>query len=144
MPEVVNPVSIFVPVLVVVALTFLAFLRLAVGRAKAVKGGHDMAYYRAGFGDPEPEFTVVGVRHYGNLFEMPTVFYAGCLTAFALGAVGRWTLVFAWAYVAARLVQSAVHLTYNRPAHRGMAFFFGNLCLIGLWVTVALSIFARL
>lgn len=139
-----NQAVIFVPMLVVVALTFVAFLRMAAGRGRAVKGGHDPAYYRAGLGAPEPEFTVVGVRHYGNLFELPTIFYAACLTAYALQAVGKWTLILAWAYVAFRLIQSAVHLTYNNPAHRGMAFFAGTLCVFALWATVAVAVCARI
>jgi hypothetical protein len=144
MPSTINPVSIFVPMLVVVALTFVGFVRMAAGRGRAVKGGHDPAYYKAQIGTPEPEFTVVGVRHYGNLFELPTIFYAACLTAYVLAAVGTWTLVFAWAYVVFRLVQSMVHLTYNNPAHRGMAFVLGVLSTFALWITLAIAIFARL
>jgi hypothetical protein len=139
-----NPTVIFVPMLVVLALTFVAFVRMAAGRGRAVKGGHDPAYYKAQLGTPEPEFTVVGVRHYGNLFELPTVFYAACLTAYVLDAVSGWALGFAWAYVVFRLVQSAVHMTYNNPSHRGMAFVLGVLAMLGLWVTLALAICARL
>src|SRR5690606_30194593 len=105
-----NQVAIFVPMLVVVALTFVGFVKMAAARGAAVKGGHDPAYYRAHLGTPEPEATVAAVRHYGNLFELPTLFYAACLTAFVLGAVTTWVLVFAWGYVAARVVQSAVHM----------------------------------
>jgi hypothetical protein len=143
MPYATNQMTIFLPMLVIVALTFVAFVRMAAGRGRAVKGGHDPAYYKAQIGAPEPEFTVVGVRHYGNLFELPTIFYAACLTAFVLGAVSFWVLLFAWGYVVCRLVQSAVHITYNNPAHRGMAFVAGVLCMLALWVTLAVAIFAR-
>jgi hypothetical protein len=139
-----NQALIFLPMLVVVALTFVAFARMAAGRGRAVKGGHDPAYYKAQLGAPEPEYTVVGVRHYGNLFEMPTLFYAACLTAFVLQAVSGWVLIFAWAYVVCRLVQSAVHLTYNAPGHRGMAFVLSVLAMLALWVTLALAICARI
>jgi len=138
-----NPVSIFVPLLVIVALTFVGFVRMAAGRATAMKTGIDPNFYKAHQGGMEPAVAVVGVRHYGNLFEMPTVFYAAVLTAFVLGAVGHWTLVFAWGYVAARLVQSAVHLTYNNPAHRGLCFVLGVVFMIALWVNLAIAIIAR-
>ena len=144
MPNAANPASIFVPMLVIVALTFVAFIRMAAARGAAVKGGHDPAYYRAHIGTPEPEATVAAVRHYGNLFELPTLFYAGCLTAFVLGAITPWLLVFAWGYVAARLVQSAVHMTYNNPSHRGLGFVLGMVFMIALWVNLALAICARL
>ena len=143
MPAYVNPVGIFVPMLVVVLLTFIAFIRMASARGAAVKAGHDPAYYRAQLGPPEPEAAVVAVRHYHNLFELPVLFYAACLTAFALQAVSGWTLAFAWAYVAARLVQSAIHLTYNNPSHRGGAFVVGVLFMLALWVNLALAIFAQ-
>lgn len=139
-----NPVSVFVPMVAIVVLTLIGFVRMAAARAAAVKAGHDPAYYKAHLGKPEPEATVAAVRHYGNLFELPTIFYAACLTAFVLPAVSHWTLIFAWAYVAARYVQSAVHMSYNNPSHRGAAFMLGMLAVIALWVNLALTICARL
>ena len=144
MPNTVNPISIFLPMLVVVLLTFIAFIRMAAARGAAIKAGQDVGFFRAHLGPPEPEASIVAVRHYGNLFEAPVLFYAACLTAFVLGAVSGWTLIFAWAYVAARLVQSAIHLSYNNPSHRGGAFVVGVLFALALWVTLALAIFARL
>ena len=72
----------------------------------------------------------------------PTLLYAGCLTAYVLDAVGFWTLVFAWGYVAGRLIQSAVHMTSNNPSHRGLGFVFGAFCMLALWINLALSIVA--
>jgi hypothetical protein len=110
------------------------------GAAKAVPP----SFYRAHQGGQEPESAVVAVRHYGNLFELPTLFYAACITAFLLGAVSTWVLVFAWGYVVFRLVQSAIHLTYNNPAHRGGAFVLGVVFVLALWVKLALVICAGL
>jgi hypothetical protein len=92
-----NPVSILVPMVVVALLTFVAFVRMASARG-AVAKQMDPSFYRAQLGGHEPEPAVVAVRHYHNLLELPTVFYPACLTAFVLGAgaVGTWTLVFAW------------------------------------------------
>jgi hypothetical protein len=139
-----NQAAIFVPMLVIVALTFIAFVRMAAARGAAVKAGHDPAYYRAHLGAPEPEPTVAAVRHWGNLFELPTLFYAACLTAFVLNAVTGWTLAFAWGFVVARIIQSAVHMTSNNPTHRGGGFILGVLFMLALWITLALAIFARL
>lgn len=80
----------------------------------------------------------MSVRHYGNLFELPTLFYAACLTAYLLGGVTAWVLGWASAYAAARVVQSAVHLSYNKPAHRGLAFILGMVCMIALWIGLPL------
>lgn len=135
-----NQATIFVPMLVIVALTFVAFVRMASGRAAAVKGGHPVEYYKAHLGAPEPEATVVGIRHYANMFELPVLFYPACLTAFTLGAVGQWTLIFAWAYAAMRLIQSAVHLTSNNTNLRGGAFVLGVLFMLALWVNVGMAV----
>ena len=59
-------------------------------------------------------------------------------------AVGLWTLIFAWAYVAGRLVQSAIHMTYNNPAHRGIGFILGALAMIALWVNLGMAIVGKL
>jgi len=139
-----NQASIFVPLLVVVALTFLAFLRLGAARGAAMKGGVTIEYYRAHIGPGEPEAVAAAGRHYNNLFEMPVLFYAACITAFVLATVNFWVLLLAWGYVAGRLIQSAIHLTYNNPLHRGYGFSFAVLCLLALWVNLALVIFAKL
>lgn len=144
MPETVpNQVLIFLPVLVVVALTFVAFVRMGAARGAAAKT-MDPGFYRAQLGGHEPEPAVVAVRHYSNLLELPTVFYPAVITAFLLGAVGTWTLVFAWGYALARIVQSAIHLSYNNPMHRGLAFVLGVVFVLALWINVALSIFERI
>lgn len=143
MPEAINQVSIFLPVLVVAALTYVAFVRMAAARGAAAKT-MDPSFYKAQLGGHEPEAAVVAVRHYHNLLELPTTFYAACLTAFVLAAVGQWTLVFAWGYAAARVLQSAIHLSYNNPAHRGLAFVLGVVFSLALWVNVAIAVFARL
>ena len=139
-----NSHSILVPMLAVVLLTFIAFIRMAAARGAAVKAGHDPNYYKAHLGAPEPEATVVAVRHYGNLFEVPTLFYAACLTAFVLPAVSIRTLVFAWAYVAARVLQSVIHMTSNNTSQRGGAFVVGVLFMLALWVNLAMAILGRL
>ncbi|MCB2061023.1 MAG: MAPEG family protein [Novosphingobium sp.] len=135
---------IFLPMLVVVLITFVAFFRMGAARARAIKEGQDPNFYRAHLGPPEPEYATAATRHYGNLLEMPTLFYAGCLTAFVLGAVSGWVLIFAWGYVAGRIVQSAVHMTYNNPAHRGIGFVLSVLFMLALWIDLALEIFSRM
>lgn len=138
-----NPVSILVPMLVVVLLTFVAFIRMGAARG-AVAKQMDPNFYRAQLGGHEPEPAVVAVRHYHNLLELPTLFYPACLTALAMGAVGLWTLVFAWGYVAARLIQSAIHMSYNNPTHRGGAFVLGVVFMLALWINIALGVFDHL
>ncbi|MET0365157.1 MAG: MAPEG family protein [Sphingobium sp.] len=139
-----TPATIFLPMLLIVALTFVAFVKMAIERAAAVKAGQDPAFYRVYLGEPEPEMTRAAVRHWDNLFELPTLFYAACLTAFMLSAVSGWTLAFAWIFTIGRLVQSFVHMTYNSPNQRGAAFTLSVLGMLALWINLGLSIIARL
>jgi hypothetical protein len=140
-----NQAAIFLPVLALVLLTLIGLVRMAAGRAAVMKdSSFDANYYKAHLGEPEPEPGRVAARHWDNLFEFPTLVYTACLTAFVLGAVGVWTLVFAWGFVIARWVQSVIHMSYNNPAHRGLAFAFGLLAGFALWVNVAISIFSAM
>ena len=145
MTAIINPATIFLPMLVVVALTFIAFVRLAAARGAAVKGGAGLgvlprAYRHARAGGD----AVVAVRHYGNLLELPTLLYAACLTAFALGEVSQAMLVFAWGFAIARVIQSVIHLTTNNAGYRGLAFVVGVVCLLLLWIDVGWVIFSML
>jgi len=144
MPETVNQAYIFVPMMVVVLLTFVGFVNMAAKRGRAVKEGMDANFYKAHQGGAEPEYAAAATRHFNNLFEMPTVFYAACLTAYVLQAVTFWSALFAWGYVLGRLVQSAVHMTSNNPAHRGYGFIVGVLFLLALWINLALAVCALL
>ncbi|MEJ6010095.1 MAPEG family protein [Novosphingobium aquae] len=134
--------KIFLPVLLVVAVTFVGFIKMAIERAGAVKQGQNPEFYKVYLGDPEPEKTRAAVRHWDNLFELPTVFYAGCLAAYMLGAVSTTVLVCAWIFAVGRAVQSFIHLTYNSPNHRGGAFTLSFLGLMVMWGALAAHIIA--
>jgi len=142
MPETISQAYIFVPMLVVVALTFVAFVKMGAARGAAMKTGIDANYYKAHIGGPEPEAARAAARHWDNMFELPTLFYGGCIIAFVLSAVSFWTVLFAWIFVLGRVVQSAIHMTYNNPAHRGLGFTLSVIAALALWVNVGMSIFA--
>jgi hypothetical protein len=135
----INQKLVLVPMLVVVALTFVGFLRLLAMRAAAAKV-MDPAFYRTYLGAAEPEPAHIAARHWNNLFELPTVYYAACLTAFMLGAVSTGVLICAWGFAVGRVVQSAVHLTSNVPGARGGAFVIAALFLLALWVQLGVVI----
>ncbi|MSO96818.1 MAG: hypothetical protein EXR11_01165 [Rhodospirillaceae bacterium] len=139
-----NQALIFVPMLMVVALTIAAFIRLAYVRVRTLRMREmPLKYYTAFQGGTEPEYVTIAARHYMNLFEAPVVFYLACLTAYAVEAVTPGTYFTAWAYVVFRLAQSAIHLTYNNVRHRAYAFFLGWIALTVLWVQIARSLLAH-
>ena len=129
------------PMLAMVLLTFSVALVLFRARLRSVREGHTpVSYFRVFHGSPEPEFLAKPTRHYVNLFETPVLFYAGCLAAMVVGATGPVALWLAWGYVAARLVHAWIHLGGNRVRHRLRAFAVSWLCLLALWISVALSV----
>jgi hypothetical protein len=141
MDQQVGQATIFLPLMTVVALTVVALLRLIVVRTRAMRARQvKLSYYRAYQGDGEPEHTAATARHYVNLFEAPVIFYVACVVAFELSAVTPWTLVWAWGYVAARVAQSAIHLTTNNVQQRAMVFASGWSCLIALWIKLGISL----
>jgi hypothetical protein len=141
----VSQAAIFLPLMAIVALTVFGFLRLMVLRIRTTKErAVKLSYYRAFQGDAEPEGTAVAARHYNNLFEAPVLFYAACIVAFELGSVTRGVLFLAWAYVAARYAQSAIHLTSNNVRHRALAFLLGWVLLVALWVRLGTALAGQL
>ena len=61
-------------------------------------------------GSAEPEFAAKPARHFTNLFEAPTLFYAGCLAAMVAGVTGTRRGALAWGYVAMRYLHAYIHL----------------------------------
>ena len=80
--------------------------------------------------------------NFRNLFETPVLFYALCLALAVTQSATPAMLGGAWLYVALRVVHSAIHCTYNRVAHRFVAFAAGFSLLLGLWVAFALQLAA--
>jgi hypothetical protein len=75
--------------------------------------------------------------NYRNLFEAPVLFYVAVLVAYAIGASGPALVPLLWAYVACRVVHSAIHCTTNRVIHRFYAFVASHAALFAIWLAVA-------
>jgi hypothetical protein len=136
--------SLVYPMLAMVLLTFGVALALFRARLRAIREGHTaVSYFRLLQGSPEPEFLAKPTRHLINLFETPVLFYAGCLAAMVVGVSGPGVIALAWGYVLARLFHAWVHLGANRVRLRLRAFVAGWLCLLALWIYVAVAVATR-
>jgi hypothetical protein len=132
------------PMLAMVLLTFGVAVVLFRARLRAVREGlTPVSYFRLLQGSPEPEFLAKPTRHYANLFETPVLFYAGCLAAMVLAVEGVWVVAMAWGYVAARILHAWIHLGTNRVRWRLRVFTAGWLCLLTLWMLVAVAVATR-
>lgn len=120
-----------------VVLTALVLRVLFRRRVRAVReGALSAAYFRAFRGESEPESTVLAARHFTNLFEAPTLFYAACLAAVATHTSSPASALLAWLYVLARVLHARVHLGRNRLGTRIRIYFAGWVVLAGLWLAV--------
>ena len=137
--------SLVYPMLALVLLTFAVLVVLFRSRVRMVREGlAPVSYFRTFQGSVEtPEYSAKPTRHFTNLFEAPTLFYAGCLAAMVTGVTGTWVVALAWAYVAMRYVHAFIHLGGNRVRHRLRAYFVSWVCLLALWITVAVGVATR-
>jgi hypothetical protein len=125
------------PAFALVALTLAVVLRLARQRFAAARAGRvDPRYYKVFKGEGEPEDVAATARNLLNLYEMPTLFYAGVAIAFAAGKSGTLLVALAWAYVALRYLHSAIHLTRNKVLWRFRAFAASLVVLLAFWAAL--------
>jgi len=127
----------FYPMFLMVLLTLIVGLITMKCRIASVKSGAvDAKYFKLMEGQEVPEIITKTTRCFNNLFEVPILFYTGCLLYMILGVESLIGLLFAWTFVLMRCVQAYVHLTYNHLIHRMLSFWFAFFSTIGLWLNL--------
>lgn len=123
------------PMFALVLLTMVVLAVLFRRRVRAVRTGQvALGYFGIYQGQGEPEQSAKAARHFSNLFEAPTLFYAACLGAMVTHDAALMAVVLAWIYVGARVVHAAIHLGGNRIGRRMRIYFVGWLALAALWI----------
>jgi hypothetical protein len=129
------------PAFALVALTLLVVMRLARQRFAAARAGRvDPRFYKLFRGADEPDDVAATARNLNNLFEMPTLFYAGTAIAFAGQVAGTPLVALGWTYVALRYLHTAIHLTSNKVLWRFRAFALSLLVLLAYWAVLGVSL----
>jgi hypothetical protein len=129
------------PAFALFALTMLSVARLARMRFAAARAGSvDPRYYKVFKGEGEPPELAATSRNVANLYEMPTLFYAGIAIAFAAGQSGAPLVALGWAYVACRVVHSAIHVTSIKVLWRFRAFLTSWVVLLAYWVVLGAAL----
>ena len=136
--------AILWPAFALFALTLFVVVRLGSLRWRAVgRRQVDPRFYKIYRGEGEPEEVAVVSRHLVNLYEAPTLFYAGTAIAFAAGSAGTLLVALGWAYLGVRLVHSSIHLGSNNVLWRFRVFALSWLVLLAYWVVLALELAKR-
>ena len=129
------------PMFAMVLLGGVALVTLFRSRVRAVRTKKvSIQYFRIYQGEIEAEETAKPARHFANLFEAPVLFYAACITAMVVQDAGIVVQSLAWAYVAARVLHTWIHLGGNRVRHRLRAYFASWLVLAALWIQIVVHV----
>ena len=131
------------PMFALVLLTATVMVILYRRRVLAVSEGLiNTGYFRIyrDQGVPEPESAAKAARHFSNLFEAPTLFYAVCLATMLTQQTGTLMLSLAWGYVLARIAHAAIHLGPNKLRWRVRAYSISWLILLAMWVDLVVDV----
>lgn len=132
------------PMFAMVVLTFVVLVTLFRSRIRAMREGKvKPGYFKTYQGDVEPDLSAKAARHFSNLFEAPTLFYAACLSAMVTQSTGVAIEALAWIFVALRLIHAAVHLGRNRLRPRAAAYFTGWAALLAMWTGILVEVARR-
>lgn len=128
------------PMYAIVMLTFFVAVRLLWVRAKAVSSGTiKLSYFRSLSAPPADEAMATAARHFVNLFEVPVLFFAACLTAMTISFSSQNLIIAAWFFVGCRVSHAIIHLTYNNVNHRFVSYLLGYLTILYMWTLLALG-----
>lgn len=122
-----------IPVIVLMLFSILSVFITLFGRVQALRDGrineHD--FKTMDFCKKSNPWMETSSRHLSNLFETPTLFYV-CLIIIMLNPPLMsevYLFVLAWIYVGFKLLNSAIHLSYNNVVHRLATFLIAHTCL---------------
>lgn len=132
------------PMFAMVILTYAVFVTMAAVRFRAVLSGKMSLRYFVTYDKGAPtELVAKTQRHFVNLFEVPVLFYAGCLASIATGTDGATIRALAWAFVVSRVVHALIHIGPNRLYPRMFAFFAGAGLALAMWIAIVVQVAGR-
>jgi len=133
--------EIIYPMFALVVLTFIIGFSTGISRFVSAKKGHvDRRYFKLLSGYAPPEYIVKLGRNFSNLLEVPVLFYALGIILLVLGINNTLMIACAWAFVGLRIIHSFIHVTYNNPIHRFLAFLLSSSIVLIMWVQLIVII----
>lgn len=95
----------------------------------------DMALSR----EPWPEREKKVSNAFDNQFQLPVLFYVGCVVAVFVGPTW-FDLVLAWAFVVTRYIHAVIHVTDNHVIRRFWAYTAGLAILTLFWLVLIVQL----
>jgi hypothetical protein len=125
------------PMILMVLLTFIVGLSAMIHRIASVKSGAvSPQYFKLMEGQDVPEIITKTTRCFNNMFEVPLLFYVGCLLSISLDVESSIGLLLAYVFVLMRYIQAYIHLTSNHLIHRMLSFWLAFISAMGLWLNL--------
>ncbi len=135
--------AIFLPALAMVALTFIVLAVMFSRRVAQMKRDRIHPQKVATSQQAAALYAdVAPADNFRNLFEMPVLFYLALVVAALTAQVSSLVLGLAWTYVAARVLHSAIHCSYNKVMHRFRAYALSVFVLLALWCVLGYGLIA--
>ena len=131
----VNP--LLLPLLAMVALTLLVWVRLYAVRIPEMKRSRIDPQRLAGSADKGLLKDTRASDNFINLFEVPVLFYVLVLAALQTGVHDQGLVLLAWAFVGLRALHSAIQCSYNRVMHRFTVYALATLALFAFTARLA-------
>ena len=129
--------AIFLPGLAMIALTFTVMFVMYGRRVAQMKRERIHPQAVATSAQSAAKLTdSAAADNFRNLFELPVLFYFALVVALLTDQVTSVVVGLSWAFVAARVLHSVIHCTYNKVMHRFRAFLLGAFVLIALWAVL--------
>jgi hypothetical protein len=134
-------IAILYPMFALALLTIIVLSCIPFARFGAAKRGEvNKGDFRYGESPRVPGKVSLPNRNLMNLLELPVLFYVVCIVLYATDTVSAAAVGLAWSFVAARVLHSVIHLTYNNVMHRLAAFTASNFVLVALWIVAGIAI----
>lgn len=133
------PTQLLMPVFAYIAFCMLIIALMAVMRVRAIASGETRGR-KIKLGErnwPEAVQRVSNTAQ--NQWETPLLFWAGILLALILDLQSPALAIWAWVFVAARIVHAAIYISLNHILARFMSFAISLVAIAGLWVVIAME-----
>ena len=120
------------PLVAQVILVILLFIRLGQVKDRARATGAIDLEVIALDNDAWPDYCRQVANNIRNQFQVPVLFFALVLALYAHGSADIYALVFAWIFVATRVLHSYIHIGSNFVPSRTRAFKLSLVCVVAL------------
>lgn len=136
-----NPAVIFVPVIALVLLTFLVWLRMYQVRIGEMRSKQIQPQQLS---TSLHSYAVLSntatADNFSNLFELPVLFYVVAIILYLTRTVDALQVFLAGAFVLGRYAHSLIAISYNKVMHRFIAYVISSVFLWAMWLLFAIDV----